>query len=76
MHLGWDYKENMVHMAVPGYVDKALKEFQYEQPSQHQNSPYVAAPKGYGAKAQVMDDPEDSREISAVEKKFIQQVTG
>ena len=79
MHLRWDcwdYKGRMVHMAMPGYVEKALKEFQHEQPSRQQNSPYVAAPKRYGAKAQVMDDPEDYKEVTAAEKKFIQQVTG
>ena len=62
-------------MAMPGYVDKAIKEFQHEQPSQQQNSPYVAAPKRYGAKAQVMDDPEDFKAVTAVEKKCVQQVT-
>ena len=66
----------MVHMAMPGYVEKALKEFQHEQPSRQQNSPYVAAPKRCRAKAQLVDDPEDSREVTAAEKKFIQQVTG
>ena len=76
MHMRWDYKGRMVHMAMPGYVEKALKEFQHEQPSRQQNSPYVAAPKRYGAKAQLVDDPEDSKEVTAAEKKFIQQVTG
>ena len=63
-------------MVIPGYVDKALKEFQHKQPSRQHNSPYVAAPKRYGAKAQVMDNPEDFKEVTAAEKKFIQQVTG
>lgn len=59
----------MVHMAMSGYVKKALKEFQHEQPPRQQNSPYVAAPQRYEAKAQVMDDPEDSKEVTASEKK-------
>ena len=37
MHLQWDYKGIMVHMAMPGYIDKALKEFQHEQPPRQQS---------------------------------------
>ena len=76
MHLRWDYKGRMVHMAMPGYVEKTLREFQHEQPQKRQDSPYIVAPKRYGAKAQDMDKPEEFREVDAAEKKSIQQVTG
>ena len=66
----------MVHMVMPGHVDKAFKEFQHDQPLRQQHSPYVAVPKRCGAKAQVMHNPEDFKEATAAEKKFIQQVTG
>ena len=63
-------------MTMPGYVKKILKEFQHEQPQKRQDSPYIVAPKRYGTKSQVMDKPEEFREVDAAEKKFTQQVTG
>ena len=63
-------------MAMLGYVKKALKEFHHVQPSKHKDSPYKCTPKKYGAKAQVMDEPEEFKELDATGKKFIQRVTG
>ena len=66
----------MVHMAMPGYVEKTLREFQHEQPQKCQDSPYIVAPKRYGAKSQVIDKPEEFGEVDAAEKKCIEQVRG
>ena len=66
----------MVHMAMPGYVEKALKEFHHDQPNKRQDSPYKCTPKKYGTKSQVMDEPEEFKELDAAGKKFIQKVTG
>ena len=76
IHLRWDYKGKQVHLAMPGYVEKALKEFHHQLPRKRQDSPYTCTPKKYGAGAQVMDIPEEYEDLSAAGKKFIQQVTG
>ena len=34
MHLGWDYLGRKVHLAMPGYVKKALRDFLHEDPRQ------------------------------------------
>ena len=76
MHLRWDYKGKKVHLAMPGYVEKALKEFHHELPRRRQDSPYTCTPKKYGAGAQVTEAPEEFEDLDAAGKKFIQQVTG
>ena len=36
--LDWDYKKKQVHLSIPGYAKKALKEFKHEQPARSQDS--------------------------------------
>ena len=51
MHLRWDYKGRKVHLAMPGYVEKALREFLHEHPRRKQYSPFPCAQKKYGKAA-------------------------
>ena len=76
MHLRWDYPGRKVHLAMPGYVEKALREFQHEYPKRKQYSPFQCAQKKYGKEAQMMVDEPESPPLSKVEQKFIQKVTG
>ena len=39
MHLRWDYAAKKVHIAMPGYVAKALTQFHHEPPRRQQGSP-------------------------------------
>ena len=71
IHLRWDYKGKQVHLAMPGYTEKALKEFHHQLPSKSQYSPYICTPKKYWAGAQVMDIPEEFEDLDTVGKKFI-----
>ena len=32
MHLRWDYPGRKVHLAMPGYAEKVLREFLHEHP--------------------------------------------
>jgi len=35
----WDYKMGKVHLSMPGYVTKALRQFNHEPPKRRQDSP-------------------------------------
>ena len=76
MHLRWDYEGRKVHLAMPGYVSKALKEFQHEAPTRKQNSPYPCAQMKYGKESQLIEDAPQLPTLSKSDQKFIQKVTG
>ena len=38
--LDWDYDKGQVHLAMSGYVKKALKQFQHEMPKKRQDLPF------------------------------------
>ena len=76
MHLRWDYEGRKVHLAMPGYVHKALKEFQHETPKRKPNSPYPCAQKKYGKEAQLVDKVLQLQTLSKSEQKFTHKVTG
>ena len=49
--LDWDYKKHQVHLSMPNYIKKALKQFHYIA-GKLQHSPYPSIPIQYGAKKQ------------------------
>ena len=49
--LDWDYKRRQVHLSMPNYVTKALKQFK-QKSKRKQDARYPAAPIKYGAKKQ------------------------
>jgi hypothetical protein len=51
IHLAWDYDNGRVHLYMPGYVQKALKQFQHIF-TKKQNQPFPHTPIKYGAKTQ------------------------
>jgi hypothetical protein len=73
--LDWDYKRRQVHLSMPGYIQKALKQFQHVA-STKQQQPYPSAPINYGAKKQYATQQSSSPLLDAKGKKFIQQVCG
>ncbi|KAL7528154.1 hypothetical protein ACHAXR_005043 [Thalassiosira sp. AJA248-18] len=48
--LDWDYQRKQVHLSMPGYVAKALKQFQHTKPKTKQHAPFPCARINYGAK--------------------------
>ena len=48
MHLGWDYPERQICLAMLGYMEKTLREFMHEYPKQKHYSPFPYAQKKYG----------------------------
>lgn len=61
---------------MPGYVSKALKQFQHEQPKIRQDAPYPSARIIYGAKKQYATEKSKAPLLNPQEKKFIQKVCG
>jgi hypothetical protein len=51
--LDWDYKRRQVHLSMPGYIKKALKQFKHER-RKLQHQPYPSAIIKYGAKTHNM----------------------
>eukprot|EP00956_Cyclotella_meneghiniana_P023795 scaffold46957_cov29-Cyclotella_meneghiniana.AAC.1 len=71
--LDWDYERRRVHLSMPGYVSKALKQFQHEMPKVKQDAPYPSARIIYGAKKQYATEKSKAPLLNAKEKKFIQK---
>ena len=49
--LDWNYKIRQVHLSMPGYVRKVLKQFG-QKTQKKQDQPYPSAPIRYGSKKQ------------------------
>jgi hypothetical protein len=73
IHLAWDYDNGRVHLYMPGYVQKALKQFQHIF-TKKQNQSFPHTPIKYGAKTQYATEASSAPPTTKKEKKFIQQV--
>jgi hypothetical protein len=73
--IDWDYIKRKVHLSMPGYKDKALKQFQHRKATT-QHSPFQCKPIKYGAKKQYAVQPSTAAPLNKADKKFIQQVCG
>ena len=76
VNLDWDYKNRTLKTSMPGYVKKALLQFQHKRGTgrtQHSPSPYT--PPNYGSKSQ-MTDLDLTAAMTTDEKKELQQATG
>jgi hypothetical protein len=76
IHLDWDYSKCKVHLSMPGYVSKALKQFQHKTPDEPQHAPFPVRPITYGAKQQFATQASTTPPLDKKGKKFIQQVCG
>jgi hypothetical protein len=73
--LDWDYNKCQVHLSMPNYVQKALKQFQHKA-GRLQHAPYQTAPIQYGAKKQYATQESKAPLLDNKAKWFIQQVCG
>ena len=73
--IDWDYTKRKVHLSMPGYKDKALKQFQHRS-TETQHSPFQCKPIKYGAKKQFAVMPSTAAPLTKADKKFIQRVCG
>eukprot|EP00804_Cyclotella_cryptica_P024374 CCRYP_018573-RC/>CCRYP_018573-RC protein AED:0.15 eAED:0.15 QI:0/0/0/1/0/0/2/0/392 len=73
--IDWDYTKRRVHLSMPGYKDKALKQFQHLS-TETQHSPFQCKPiKSRGQEA-VCRHAINRGALNKADKKFIQQVCG
>ena len=73
--LDWDYKRRQVHLSMPKYVKKALKQFQHTL-NKRQYQPFPSAKIDYGAKKQYAKQESKSPLLDKKGKKFVQRVCG
>ena len=73
--LDWDYRRRQVHLSMPGYVAKALQQFQHVAKRQ-QHQPFPSERIQYGAKKQYAKEASTAPALDKKGKRFIQQVCG
>jgi hypothetical protein len=73
--LDWDYNKCHVHLSMPNYVQKVLKQFQHKA-GKLQHAPYQSAPIQYGAKQQHTTQESKAPLLDNKAMRFIQQVCG
>jgi hypothetical protein len=74
--INWDYAGKKVHLSMPLFVEKTLKQFQHPPPIVRHDQPRQHIKKTYGAKVQHANPLDDSPPLNKAGKKFIQEVTG
>ena len=75
IHLRWDYDARIVHLFMPGYVQKSLTIF-WHRTRCRQNQPHPHTPVQYGATKQYAKTSSTAPLLDSHGKKFIQQVCG
>ena len=73
--LDWNYTKRQVHLSMPKYMTKALKQFQHIT-QKCQYAPYPCVPIQYGAKKQYTTQESKAPLLDDKAKQFIQQVCG
>jgi hypothetical protein len=73
--LDWDYNKCHIHLSMPNYVQKALKQFQHKA-GKLQHAPYQSKLIQYGAKKQYATQESEAPLLDNKAKRFIQQVCG
>eukprot|EP00804_Cyclotella_cryptica_P013561 CCRYP_012917-RA/>CCRYP_012917-RA protein AED:0.40 eAED:0.40 QI:0/-1/0/1/-1/1/1/0/288 len=74
--LDWDYAKCRVHLSMPGYVDKAIRQFQHSKPKAPQHALFPTTPIKYDARIQSTKEPSMLSLLDQKGTKFIQQVCG
>jgi hypothetical protein len=71
--LDWDYNKHHVHLSMPNYMQKALKQFQHKA-GKLQHAPYQSAPIQYDTKKQYTTQELKAPLYDNKAKRFIQPV--
>jgi Reverse transcriptase (RNA-dependent DNA polymerase) len=74
--LTWDYDQRTVDLSMPGYVEKALKEFQKEAPMRPEHQPYRSKEITYGIQTQLTDPIDLSEPLDSAGVLRLQRITG
>ena len=76
IQLDWDYENKKVHLSMPGYKGRALRQFQHKKPLVPQLSHFPTKPIKYSSKKQYATQESTAPLLNKKGKKFIQQVCG
>ncbi|KAK1740972.1 hypothetical protein QTG54_008224 [Skeletonema marinoi] len=74
--LDWDYTNRKVHLSIPGYKERALKQFNHPTPRKPQHQPFPHTPVKYGAPKQYAKEESTAPPLDKKGTRFIQQVCG
>ncbi len=75
MTLDWNYTKRQVHLSMPNYMTKTLKQFHHIA-KKRQYAPYPCVPIHFGAKKQYATQESKAPLLDDKAKRFIQQVCG
>jgi hypothetical protein len=74
--LEWDHNNRTMDLSMPGYIKAALHKYQHPAPTRLEHAPHKWNPPVYGAKAQYVEDDNNSPALSAKDVTKLQQLTG
>lgn len=73
--LVWDYDNSTVNLTMPGYIARALQQFDHSPPTQPQHAPHAWIAPQYGARQQFVV-PDVMPVLDLLDKKCVQEVLG
>ena len=73
--LVWDYDNGTVNLTMPGYIARALQQFDHSPPTQPQHAPHAWIAPQYGARQQFVV-PDVMPVLDLLNRKCVQEVLG
>jgi hypothetical protein len=74
--LNWDYKAQSVDLSMPGYVEKALQEFQHAEPTKAEHQLHCNNELQYRVKLQLTDLIDTTAPLTESQNTLLQKITG
>jgi hypothetical protein len=74
--LNWDYKARLVDLLMPGYFEKALREFQHAAPTKAEHQLHCNNELQYGVKLQLTDPIDTKAPLTESSNALLQKITG
>jgi hypothetical protein len=74
--LNWDYKARLVDLWMPGYVEKALQEFQHVEPTKVEHQPHCNNEPQHRVKLQLTDPIDTTAPLTESQNTLLQNITG
>jgi hypothetical protein len=72
----WNYKQRVVDLSMPGYVQSALEEFEHVAPIKPEHQPHRHNPPQHGTKLQLTEPIDNSPPLGKHKILRLQQITG
>jgi len=76
LSITWDYTMCIVDLAMPGYIEHALKQFQHPHPKHPEHTPHTWLKPIYGASTQLTPKPNQTPALDATNCQHVQEVIG